>query len=131
MRKGWETTNPQAGKTVQSSLRKALIDSHVAAAAIALLLAGAIATAWSALLLPVFNFFSSLLIAVASSESHNILRSLGSVGQKAYLQLTFFGLADALNDLACAWLLSLWVYGTGPVRCLRTYRNKFSRKTHA
>jgi hypothetical protein len=47
------------------------------------------------------------------------------------LPATLPNLLFALIALAGAWLLSSWVYGTGPLRTLSNYRNKLSRKTNA
>jgi hypothetical protein len=34
-------------------------------------------------------------------------------------------------SLAAAWLLSLWVYGAGPLRSLTEYRRRSHRRNHA
>jgi hypothetical protein len=47
------------------------------------------------------------------------------------LQVTLSELCFAVNSLACAWLLSLWTYGTGPLRSLGNYRERLSRKKDA
>jgi hypothetical protein len=47
------------------------------------------------------------------------------------LQAPLLDLSVAVNNLACAWLLSLWIYGTGPMRILSNYRDKLKRKKDA
>jgi hypothetical protein len=118
---------------VQASLRKVLIDSHVAAITIVVLIF------YSAV------FFTKLAFAMSEPALEVVfyiatavaIRGIPSAPVTRYyitdylLPATLPNLLFALIALAGAWLLSSWVYGTGPLRTLSNYRNKLSRKTNA
>ena len=129
--KGWDTMSAQARDTIPATLRKVLIDSHVAAIAIAILLAGAIEFLFIALLYPASRVLSFLAIAVATNSPPYIPRTMDYTAQNLSLQAPLFDLSFAVNNLACAWLFSLWIYGTGPMRVLGCYRDKLTRKKDA
>jgi hypothetical protein len=119
-----------AGETMQASLRKTLIDSHVAAAAIAILLLSSLRTAL--FFLPTLSYWVAPALTAAwktrdFSQSHLSLNYATSVILPASL-VSLFG---ALACVLAAWLLSRWVYGVGPLRSLGSYRGKLSRRTHA
>jgi hypothetical protein len=116
---------------MQDSLRKALIDSHVAAIAIAILLAGAIESVFIALLDPASRVLSFLTIALVANSPPYMPRTLDYASRSISLQLPLLNLSVAVNNLACGWLLSLWVYGKGPIRILGNYRDKPTRKKDA
>ncbi|HEV2484412.1 MAG TPA: hypothetical protein VGT08_02680 [Terracidiphilus sp.] len=129
--KGWDSTNAQMPETMQATLRKVLIDSHVAAIAIAVLLAGAIEFVFIALFDPASRVLSFLTIAVATNSPPYIPRTVDYAARNVSLQASLFDLSVALNNLACAWLISRWAYGTGPMRILRNYRDKLMRRKDA
>jgi hypothetical protein len=116
---------------MQATLRKVLIDSHVAAIVIAVLLAGAIEPVFIALLDPASRVLSFLTIALATNNPPYIPRTMDYAARYVSLQAPLLGLSVAVNNLACAWLLSLWIYGTGPMRILSNYRDKLKRKNDA
>lgn len=116
---------------MQGSLRKVLIDSHVAAIVIALLLAGAVQCTFDALLDPASHILSFLTIALATHSPPYGPRTLDYASHNVSLQQPLFDLFSAVNNLACGWLLSLWVYGKSPLRILVSYRDKLVRKTDA
>jgi hypothetical protein len=112
---------------MQGALRKVLIDSHVAAIAIAVLFFFSAGQVSSALWQPACEVVSFLITAVA------ILDIPSMPFTRNYL--TEFLLPNSLTDLAhaaayisAAWLLSFWIYGAGPFRTLNSYRGKLSRK---
>jgi hypothetical protein len=121
---------------MQASLRKILIDSHVAAVTIAVLLFSSLYTAFLALWGPV----NGILYFLASGApgmppfaylnldeaTHYMLPEV-LTNLPAELSLLF----EALVSILAAWLLSRWTYGVGPLRALACYRDKLSRKTHA
>ena len=106
---------------MQAPHRKVLRDSHVAAIAIAALLAGSIEFLFNALLYPASQFLSFLAIALATHNTPYMPRTIDYAAHFISLEMPIFNLGTALNSLACAWLLSLWVYGKGPLRVLRSY----------
>jgi hypothetical protein len=116
---------------MQADLRKVLIDSPVAAIAIAVLLAGAIEFVFMALLDPASSVLSFLTVALATNSPPYIPRTMDYAARNVSLQGPFFELSFAVNNLACAWLLSLWAYGRGPMRILGNYRDKLKRKNDA
>ncbi len=116
---------------MQATLRKVLIDSHVAAIAIAVLLAGAIEFVFLDLLYPASRVLSFLAIVVATNNPPYIPRTMDYAAGNVSFQAPLLNLCFAVNNLACAWLLSLWIYGTGPMRILSNYRDKLKRKKDA
>lgn len=118
---------------MEPSLRKVLIDSHVAVVAIAVLFFYSffsVARAVFALWTPALEVVFFLATAIAIRGIPYTSRTLDPL-TRLYLLTTFSNILFALAYLAAAWLLSCWVYGTGPLRSLGNYRNKFSRKTDA
>ncbi|MGA3162271.1 MAG: hypothetical protein ABSC77_13775 [Terracidiphilus sp.] len=122
---------------MQTSLRKILIDSQVAAVAIAVLIFSSALEAVFALWEPVNQVLSSLITVVAYLITAAAIRDIPSfTATRSYatssmLPITFVILLLALANLAAAWLLSRWVYGVGPLRSLGNLRNKLLRKKHA
>jgi len=114
---------------VKTSLREVLADSHIAAVAIALLLVGALGSAasgiWS-VLLPTINF---LAYAVATLDIPYLSDAISQAGRVdlALKMLYFF---YALMGLCAALILSRWIYGVGPIRCLAQYRTGPKKGSH-
>ena len=121
---------------MQASLRKVLIDSHVAAVAIAVLIFFSLDSVAS-VARAVFGLWGPFLEVVSFLATAVAIRGIPSSPVTRYyvtdylLPATLPNLFLALVYLAAAWLLSRWVYGTGPLRSLSTYRDKLSRKTDA
>lgn len=117
-----------------ASLRKVLIDSHVAAVTIAMLIFFSAVEAVFALWEPVSQVVSYLITAVAYLITAVAIRDIPSFPvtrsyvTSSMLPITFTILLLALANLAAAWLLSRWVYGVGPLRSLGNLRNKLLRK---
>jgi hypothetical protein len=121
---------------VQGSLRKALIDSHVAAVIIAVLLFSSISASLMALWGPAENALYFLAAEGAAKPSladlnleYVTTRMLSEELDNLPTWLSI--LASALVCMLAAWLLSRRTYGAGPLRALGSYRDKLSRKTHA
>ena len=112
-----------------ASLRKVLIDSHVAAVTVAILLFFSLKGFYCA----AFRIVNRLVLYVQIISSHqylNILRELRS-RDPDMLSVTLQCFSGGMGLVFAAWLLSRWLYGVDPMRCLASYQNKFSRKTHA
>ncbi len=118
----------QTRELMQNSLCKTLIDSHVAAIVIAVLIFSALDAAFMGLWIPAFNIALTLLTSVATG----IPPTLPSFDNatRVLLPSTFSLLFVSLVYLLTAWILSRWVYGVGPIHSLGSYRTKLSRKTH-
>jgi hypothetical protein len=118
---------------MQSSLRKALIDSHVAAIAIAVMFVAVFsytASALSALWKPALQVLDFLMTAVAIRGVPSMtLTSRYMTDYMFPVALAYLLLAS--TNLCGAWLLSRWVYGAGPLCALGQYKGKLSRNTHA
>ena len=102
---------------MKPSLRKILIESHIAAIAIAVLVLGSLEFGFRALctlLWPVATFlFTTVAIFDIPYFSHTFSP------QEQYILMTavsFF--LGALANLGAAWALAYGVYGVGPMRSL-------------
>ena len=118
---------------MESSLRKSLIDSHVAAAAIAILFFCSfysVSKALLALFYPASQAVLFLITAVAIRDMSYIRHSFDPLTRMKLLT-ALFNIFSALADMAAAWLLSHWIYGTGPLRTLGNYRGKLTRNANA
>jgi len=117
---------------MQGSLRKALIDSHVAAIAVAILLFGFFEEATYALWEPGCRLFSFLVasIAVKTHVIPYIPIDPDSLTEQM-LRVSATDVVYALANLTGVWFLSLLVYGAGPLRVLGNYKGKLSRKRDA
>jgi hypothetical protein len=115
---------------MKPSLRQVLADSHVSAVAIAILLIWSFDSVLDAFWNPFVNVFSFLATAVAILGLPYIPPQL-TLSQRLML-ITFCSfLFNAFSCFAAAWLLSSWVYGMGPLRSLKSYRERFARRRHA
>ena len=95
-----------------TSLRKTLIDSHVAAIAIAALLAFSLGGA-ALLCFPRFPHCVIPHGAIATNDIPYVPRTLDFVTHQLSLQDTLLSLFRRLSNLAAAWFVSRWFYGTG------------------
>jgi len=114
------------GKSVKPSLREILADSHIPAVAITVLLLWSLNSGLKALLKPFLRAVDFLSTAVA-------IRSVpysypNSIQDRILLTATLLYFFDAIVSLFAAWLLSRWVYGVGPLRCLNKYRTRLARR---
>ena len=120
---------------MQGSLRKALIDSHVAAVIIAVLLFSSLSTAFMALwgfADGVLYFLAAEAAGKASFADVNLEYATSRMLSEALdnLPVRLSLLVSALACMLAAWLLSRWTYGVGPLRTLGSYRDKLSRMPH-
>jgi hypothetical protein len=116
------------GKSVKPSHREILADSHIPAVAITVLLFWSVESGLKALLRPFLRAVDFFPTAVA-------IRGVpysgpNGIQDRILLTTTFVYLFDAVVSLFAAWLLSRWVYGVGPLRCLSKYRTRLARGDH-
>ena len=112
---------------MKPSLKEILADYHVSAVAIAVLLYWSLYWGFTALWSPLARAASFLFTAVAILD----IPSFTFTGaDRLMLTTTLAFLFDAFVCLAAAWLLSRWVYGTGPLRSLSKCRTKLTGRNH-
>lgn len=108
------------------SFRKMLGHSHVAAITIAMLL---MFSGLRAIREPALRVGAFVVTAVAIGDISHIPHSLYPF-TRLKLLVSALDFAEALLGFGVAWGLSQWVYGVGPLRCLRGYGNKIRRTAH-
>jgi hypothetical protein len=116
------------GDRVKPSLRALLADSHVSAIAVAVLLVWSLDEAFRALAGPFLRVTDFLINAVAIL---GIPYFSWTFDERISLYLAVAHTLAAVVNLTGAWLLSRWVYGTGPLQMLSRYRMKLSGRNHA
>ena len=111
------------------SLREVLETSHVAAVCIGILLLWSIESALRALWDPLWRALDFIITAVAIL---GIPYSSWRLATHDWLELiaTLADLIYALVCLAGAWLLSRWVYKSGPIRSLCVVGSRLKRRNH-
>ena len=120
---------PASGESVKSSFRKILADSHVATVAIAVLLLWSLDSAMWALWNPVSRATKFLFTAVAILDIPYFTPALTGE-DRITLFISFSYLLNSFVCMAAAWLLSRWVYGIGPLRCMSKYGPIVTRRNH-
>jgi hypothetical protein len=112
-----------------ASLRKTLVESHVAAVTVAVLLLASLKGIYyaadhlvGALILFIQLYVNNRLYDFSFELSHQ---------DSDMLAVTLSLLVGALAAILCAWMVSRWAYGVGPLRSLAPYRDKITRKSHA
>lgn len=112
-----------------ASLRKTLVDAHVAAVTVAALLSVSIGAFYDA----ADHVLRAVVLFIQLDASHRLYDySYQLAQQDSYmLPVTLCFLASALVTLLCAWLVSRWAYGVGPLRSLAPFHEKLTRKFHA
>jgi hypothetical protein len=115
---------------VKPSLRQILDDYNVAAVAIAVLLYWSLYWGFTALRTPLARAADFLITAVAivgiPSGSFTF-----TLADRLMLSTTLMLLFNAFVCFAASWLLSRWVYRTGPLRSLSKCGTKLLRRNHA
>jgi len=111
-------------------LRRVLADSHVAAATIAVLLLWALDAAVRGLWDPVCKLGAFVIAGIAIRDIPYISPRL-TVFDRLMLITTGYFAYLAIVCVLGAWLLSRWVYGTGPLRSLTACRNELMGRKHA
>ncbi len=115
---------------MKSSLREVLVESHVAAVAIAVLLFGAFDCGFQGLCVPVgpvatYSFTAIAILAIPYS-------SPGFNRQDQFmLGMMVFWFVGMLANLVAAWLLARWVYRVGPINVLIKRRSELARRSLA
>jgi len=107
----------------ESSLRKVLADSHVAAIAIAMLLVSAVDHTFRALWSPISELIKSE-IGYVSPLAFPYAKPILILTTSSYI-------SAAVTALSIAWILSHWVFGTGPIQILTRYRDTIARRNDA
>lgn len=106
---------------MKNSFRKALVDSHIPAVAIAVLIVWSLDSAvrvLSGLWVPVTDYFATVIATLSFPLSPY------SFSDRISLDLTLFYLFEAVAAVAAAWLLSRWAFGLGTLRTLSEYRTR-------
>jgi len=106
---------------MRPSLRTVLADSHIAAVAVAVLLVWSLDQGFRALAGPFFRVTDFIVNAVAIL---GIPYFSWTFDERVGLGIALAYVFSAIVNLAGAWLLSRWVYGTGPLQALSKYRSR-------
>ena len=115
---------------MRSPLRKVLIDSHVAAITIAIMIFFSLEAALFGLYISANTAALFFLVNLPNKLSTHTLLALYDA-TLPLIPWTLYNLVMSLTGIFAAWILSRWVYGVGPLRSLGSYRGRFSRKTNA
>lgn len=107
-----------------------MAESHVSAVAIAVLIYWSLYWGFNALWNPIARAANFLFTAIAIRDIPYFSSTFTSADRFA-LSITLRFLFNAFVCLAAAWLLSRWVYGSGPLRSLSKYRTKLGRSNNA
>jgi hypothetical protein len=110
-------------------LRETLADSYISAVAIAVLLYWSFYWGFAALWSPLASAASFLFTAVAILDIPYFSSTFSSA-DRFMLTTSLLFLFNAFVCLTAAWLLSLWVYGIGPLRSLSKCRTRLARRNH-
>jgi hypothetical protein len=112
-----------------ASLRKTLVDSHVAAITIAWMLFFSL----DGISCAAERVVHRLILVIQIYESHQVFDVLGVAEDQdpMMLSVTLSCLIGASAVIFCAWLLSHWAYRVGPLRSLAPYRDRITRNFHA
>lgn len=111
------------------SLRRALAESYVADVAIAWLVLRSLQSAFWVVWLPIERIAGFLITAIAILDVPYHSRTLDVVDRMQLIEISG-NLISALTTAGCAWTLSRWMYGTGPIRSLSISCNKLRRSSH-
>jgi len=115
---------------MKGRLRQVLADSHVAAVTVALLLLWSLDALVRGLWDPVYDLGAFTLTAIAIWDIPYISPRL-TVADRLMLISTGYFVYCAIVCLLGAWLLSKWVYGTGPLRSLTVCGSRIIGRKHA
>lgn len=115
---------------MKPSLREVLANSHVAAVAIAVLLFWFMSSMFEVLWPWMERVLKFLITTVAILDIPYLSPTLTVLNRSMLIILSFY-LYQAIISLSAAWLLSQWIYGTGPLQALSTYHSQLSGKNNA
>ena len=110
-----------------SSIRRALAGSHVAAVTIAILLLWTIDGAFRAFWPPFLRATNYVMMAVATLDVSYLHPKLSYVDRSVLLFSCLYVYGTVVS-LSAAWILSLWVYRTGPFGVMRRYHVRFKER---
>ena len=111
-------------RPANNSLRDAMGQSRVAAVSIAILLFWSLYAAVNGLWTPIFRALNFAFEAVAILDIPYFSRQLTGM-DRVMLSQTFSFLFAACVAFFSAWLLSRWIYGTGPFHALSRVLEEF------
>jgi hypothetical protein len=120
----------RGAKVVKSPLRQVLVDSHVAAVAIAVLLLWALDAAFRALWDPVYRMGFFLFTAIAIWDIPYFSAQPNAMDRLMWIS-SFYFLYSALVSFLAAWCLSRWLYGVDPFCSLAACRRRLVGRKHA
>lgn len=109
-------------ETVKVCLRESLASSNVAAVAIAALMLSSFDAGFRALwelIFPILEFLGTAIL----------IRDIPYFSGGSFVTAMFYVWAS-LICMAGAWLLSKWIYGTGPLQLFSQYRGERIRTKH-
>ena len=112
--------------TVKLSVRRVLADSHVGVATVAMLLLFAFHLAFNGLWPPLLNALKFLGTAIAILDVPYV-SPVNAIDRLNLIRAAFY-LYSAVVAVLTAWLISRWVYGVGPLRCLAGYRSLIGKR---
>ena len=115
---------------MKGRLRRVLADSHVAAVAIAALLMWALDATFRGLWDPFYDLVAFVFTGIAIRDIPYISPT-PTVADRLMLIKTGYFAYIAIVCLLGAWLLSRWVYGMGPLRCLTSCGSELIGRKHA
>lgn len=125
-----EFTKGRNEETVKRSICRVLSDSHVAVAAIAMLLLWSLDGAFQAVWPPVSRALDFLFTAVAILDIPYFSPTLTVLDRTTFIVMCAY-LYSAVISLSAAWLLSRWIYGMGPLSTLAMYRGRIIGRRRA
>src|SRR5581483_5919959 len=104
-------------KNMKPSNRIALVESHIPAIAVAILLFWSLDSAvraLGALWLPMTDYLATAVATLSFRDSYYFTDQMSALVTLAYA-------LEAIAELAAAWLLARWAFGLGPLRVLIGY----------
>lgn len=119
-----------AGAKVKASLRETLVTSRVCAVAIAVLMFWAVLYVFYAVWSPLAPIEGYLISAVQIPFHPDHLTTFRYKEIVSPAVAAYFFFASFVN-VAAAWLLARWIYGSGPICVLRIFRGLLGRRNHA
>jgi hypothetical protein len=109
------------------ALRQMLLDSHVSAVAIAVLLIWSVSYVLEGFWQPVFSTISFTMTAIAI-RGLPFVPPRFSFAQREMIFVTCDELFNAAVSILAAIILSRWVYGMGPLRSLKMCHERLVRR---
>lgn len=108
-------------ESTRPPLRQILVDSHIAAITIAILLLWSLEAGFLALWQPLSRVIHFLFTAVAILGIPDYSWTFSIADRISWIVTGTF-LYSAILEFFAAWILSHWIYGLPPLRALQHYR---------